>query len=62
MANFIEIFSTDNLSDVPLEDATFLSDFDPGDTLTWIGGGESLTIEINDDNADGETPFLTKAT
>lgn len=51
MATFeLLLFGNDNF-DQPLlaEDVAFLSEYDIGDTLTFIGNGESQIIEITDD-------------
>ena len=42
------IFGTTNLDPVPNEDGTFRSDLNPGDTLTWLGGGDNTIIDVDD--------------
>lgn len=42
------VFSTSNLSDLPVEDASYMSNLDPGDQVTWIGGAGSVPVTISD--------------
>ena len=54
----VRIFAADNLFNpqnpgtLPIEDATFRSDLEIGDQITWLGGGTSEIITITDPTND----------